>query len=93
MEEIFSKIEYLPVAIKDLKKLSKSDRGRVLEAIGNKLSLSPEIFGKPLRGTLKSFWSLRVGDYRVLYLLKRKTVTVVGVLHRKEVYKEIQKRF
>jgi mRNA interferase RelE/StbE len=43
--------------------------------------------GKALVGPLKGIWSLRVGDYRILYELARGTVIVLTINHRREVYK------
>jgi len=44
--------------------------------------------GKKLIGNLSPFWRLRVGDYRVIYIIEEEIVTVevVKVRHRKEVY-------
>ncbi len=43
--------------------------------------------GKPLVGPLKGRWSLRVGDYRILYEITRETVVILTVNHRREVYR------
>ena len=43
--------------------------------------------GKPLRGEWKGVYSLRVGDYRVLYQIKRDKVFRLVVGHRKRTYK------
>jgi len=45
--------------------------------------------GKPLRGELSGKWSLRIGDYRVIYVIdeQRKIVLLYYVRHRKKVYK------
>jgi mRNA interferase RelE/StbE len=50
------------------------------------LAKDPEA-GKPLVGPLKGIWSLRVGDYRILYEVSRSKVIVLTVNHRREVYK------
>jgi mRNA interferase RelE/StbE len=43
--------------------------------------------GKPLVGPLKGTWSLRVGDYRILYEVGKAKVIVLTVNHRRGVYK------
>jgi addiction module RelE/StbE family toxin len=43
--------------------------------------------GKPLTGPLKGLRSLRVGDWRVIYVVGRETVTVLTVNDRKEVHR------
>ena len=88
------KIEYLSLVIKkDIFVLSKSVALRIKRTIEEKLTHAPHIFGKPLRQSLKGSRSLRVGDYRVIYLIEKKTVLIVIIQHRSVVYKEIKDRF
>jgi len=44
--------------------------------------------GKPIRGELSGKWSLRIGDYRVIYIIdeRRRTVTLYSARHRKVAY-------
>jgi len=44
--------------------------------------------GKKLVGNLSPFWRMRVGDYRIIYAIEEKLVTVevIKIRHRKEVY-------
>ena len=62
------------------------------KAIEQRLTTSPHEYGQPLRKTLKGYWKLRVGDYRVVYRVEKKTVVVLGIRHRKDVYEEITER-
>jgi mRNA-degrading endonuclease RelE of RelBE toxin-antitoxin system len=39
-----------------------------------------------LRAELKSLWSLRVGDYRVVYRIEGKKVKVIQIAHRRDAY-------
>ena len=64
----------------------------MLLAVENKLSVQPELYGVPLRRTLKGFRKLRIGDFRVIYQIEKKTIRIVIVGHRSEVYKEVLKR-
>mgnify|MGYP001080646421 CR=1 FL=1 len=47
--------------------------------------------GKPLKHS--SFWSLRVGDHRVIYEIQRETtrIVILFVGHRKDVYDDFSK--
>ena len=86
------KIIYDARVKKDILQLSKTTKQRVQRAIENKLQTSPEIFGKPLRHSLRGFRSLRVGEYRVVFLLNSNEVLILLIAHRKDVYGRIEKR-
>ncbi len=87
------KIMYHERAVKaDIPKLTISDRDRIKRAIEKKLTVEPEIFGKPLRRSLKGYRKLRVGDYRVIFRMEKKMVKIFCVGHRTVVYKEVNKR-
>ena len=73
-------------AVEDLAALDSSLRATVIGSIGRKLTTSPTRFGKPLRGSLFGVWSLRVGDWRVLYRIEKQTVIIARIGHRREVY-------
>jgi len=77
----------------DLSRLDPSVRRRILNTIESKLEIAPMHFGKPLRYTLKNLRSLRVGDYRVLYQVKRRKVFIGAVFHRSAEYEEWEHRF
>ena len=83
------KIELAKEAESDLEYLHKADR-KLFDKIIAKiefLSENPEE-GKPLLGNHKGEYSLRVGNYRIVYELDtaRHTVYVLTVKHRKHVY-------
>lgn len=42
--------------------------------------------GKSLHGSLKGKFSLRVGDYRVIYRVEGNVVLLLVVGHRKKIY-------
>jgi mRNA interferase RelE/StbE len=83
------RVEFLPEALEDLKRLDRAVVHRVFKKLRwlseNFDSLQPEGLSGPLAGLLK----LRVGDYRVLYEAKRtgKRLTVHLVGHRRDIYK------
>lgn len=72
---------------KDIPKLDPSVRKRIRQTIESRLKTSPMDFGKPLRHTIEALWSLRVGDWRVIYKIFKNEVWVLRIGHRKEVYK------
>ena len=84
------KIEYKKSVKKDLKKLSQDIRYLLKRAIEEKLLVDPVKFGLPLRRSLKGYMKIRVGDYRIIYKIQKKKVTVlvIKIGHRKEVYKK-----
>lgn len=76
----------------DFEGIPKNIQKRILTAIESRLGSAPDQYGVRLRQSLKGFWKLRVGDYRVVYEITGKDVRIYGVMDRKEVYTEIQKR-
>lgn len=76
----------------DKAKLDEKMKERVKTALETRLTTAPHQYGEPLRKNLKGYWKLRVGDYRVVFKIEKKEVWIFGIIHRKEVYKEITKR-
>lgn len=76
----------------DTAKLDEKLKERIKTAIETRLTSAPHQYGEPLRKNLKGYWKLRVGDYRVVFKIEKKEVWIFGIIHRKEVYKEIAKR-
>lgn len=66
---------------------------RLKNTIESRLMTAPHLYGEPLRKTLRGYWKLRVGDYRVVFKIVDEEVWVLGIIHRKRVYEEIRKRF
>lgn len=80
-------VELTAAAARQVKKLPRPARDRVLEAIGG-LADEPRPHGaKKLVGE-KTAWRIRAGDYRVIYDVfdAQLTVTVVRAAHRREAY-------
>lgn len=84
-------VEFLPSAVREVEKLPRAARLRVVEAIDH-LSAEPRPQGaKLLSGTGRErIWRLQVGQYRILYQVEddRLTVIVVRVADRREVYNQ-----
>lgn len=88
----FDIVYHYLVVKEDIPKLSTADKKKIKKAIEDKLTSSPEIFGKPLRRSLKGYRKLRIGDYRVIYRIENKKVKILCIGHRSVVYQKIDKR-
>ena len=80
------------VADDDLADIPANVRERLARSIKARLTTSPERYGSPLKGSLKGYWKLRVGDYRVVFKIVGEEVWILGILHRKAVYEEVMTR-
>ncbi len=76
----------------DIPLLDERLRARIKKAIEMRLTEAPHLYGEPLRKTLRGYWKLRVGDYRVVFKIAGKEVWILGVIHRKKVYEMIGRR-
>lgn len=76
---------FAPSAVKQFELLTKIVRLRVAAAI-KKLGEDPDM-GKQLRGELAEYRSHRVGDWRIVYLVRPPNLEIVRIGHRREVYK------
>lgn len=77
-------VEFTTAAARQVRKLPRPARDRVLEAAAG-LAETPRPTGaKKLVGEATA-WRIRVGDYRVIYDSKL-TVTIVRAGHRRDVY-------
>ncbi len=86
-------IAYKDVVIEeDIPRLDFTWKDRVRRAIEERLTMHPEIYGKPLRHALRGFRKLRVGDYRIIFHIVGNKVLIVGILHRSDVYERMMKR-
>jgi mRNA interferase RelE/StbE len=80
-------VEIKPSARRELENLGDALIARLVPKI-DRLASNPRPSGcRKLRG-YKDIWRMRVGDYRVLYIIddNRKIVSVSRIAHRKDVY-------
>lgn len=80
-------LEIKPSARKELERLSDNVIGRAVAKIEG-LAAQPRPSGcKKLQG-YKDHWRIRIGDYRVVYIIDdpRKLVSVTRIAHRSDVY-------
>ncbi len=72
---------------KDLKKLSKDIQKRIVKKLEFFSSQeNPIVFSKPLVNFPPATHRFRVGDYRIAFYVKSKTIFVDKIRHRREVY-------
>ena len=83
------RIKYHELVVNDdVPKLSKELKERIKKDIEFKLGSKPEVFGKPLRKSLKGYRKLRVGDYRVIFRIDDNIIKIFLIQHRSVVYKK-----
>ena len=85
------RIEFVPAAAKELKKLGTSEAARVIATLETRIAMldDPRTLGSALTGELGGLWRWRIGDYRVVARIEdeRITILVVRIGHRREVYR------
>ncbi len=77
-----------PAAARDLKVLSPEIRKRIDKVI-DRLSNDPRPSGSRKLVGFEDEWRVRVGDYRVLYLIRDsdRQVVIARIAHRREAYR------
>lgn len=81
-----------PEITRDLASIPRNVADRILTAIDQRLSTDPAAYGERLRKSLRGYWKLRVGDYRIVYAIVGRRVRVFGVMDRKEIYGRVVRR-
>lgn len=79
-------IYHSAVLKEDLPKISSEIKLRIKAVIETKLLQEPEIYGKPLRQSLKGHRSLRVGDYRIIFRISGNDIIILKIGNRRGVY-------
>jgi mRNA interferase RelE/StbE len=74
------------VAARDIPRIDPPIRKRIRNAIERKLQDHPDDHAKPLAHTTQRLWSLRVGDWRVIFALRDDEVWILRIGHRRDVY-------
>ena len=83
------KIKYHPrVKSDNIPRLSSNIAVRIENSIRRRLMVNPIKYGFHLRGSLKGYRKLRVGDWRVIYrVVDDKEIRIIAIGNRKDVYK------
>ena len=76
----------------DIPLLDTKVKQRIKRAIETRLMVAPHQYGDPLRRTLKGYWKLRVGYYRVVFKVIDDEILILGICHREKIYKKMATR-
>lgn len=76
----------------DIPKLSKEWKEKIKKEIEKRLMTHPDLYGKPLRRSLKGYRKLRVGNYRIIFKINSNIVKILIIQHRSMVYREAERR-
>jgi mRNA interferase RelE/StbE len=76
----------------DLDKLDNYSKSRIKRVMEAKLLIDPINTGELLKGNLKGFRKLKVGDYRIVYKVSEKEIHILGIRHRKDIYSVLENR-
>ena len=79
-------ISYKRSVGKDLKRIDKRTAKRILDRIDSELAEDPGRF-PALTGPFAGMRRLRIGDYRVIYVIMDRDVLVLRIQNRKDVYR------
>ena len=83
---------YHPRVADDLAQIPRNLQERIETAVRLRLLYAPQNYGKPLAANLAGYWKLRVGDFRVVYKIVKNEIWILGIIDRRDVYKDIVKR-
>jgi len=87
------KILYHHLVVRDdIPRLSTTWKKNVRRAIESKLTTRPDMYGKPLRRSLKNYRKLRVGDCRVIFKIENNVLKILVIQHRSAVYSSAERR-
>jgi mRNA interferase RelE/StbE len=83
----FKVVYHQAVVQEDIPRIGEAWRMKIKSAIEEKLTTLPDMYGKPLRRSLRGYRKLRVGDYRIVFRIDGAQVKVLTIAHRSVVYK------
>ncbi len=79
-------IQYKKSVEKDLARIGKAEARQLLDKIEKELSSHPDRY-PTLKGQFAGLRKMRMGDYRVIYVLLDKDVLVLRIGNRREIYR------
>ena len=79
-------IQYKKSVEKDLARLGKAEAKQVLDKIEKELTTHPDRY-PTLKGPFAGMRKMRMGDYRIIYVVLDKDVVILRVGNRREIYK------
>jgi mRNA interferase RelE/StbE len=81
------------VVAEDLTEIPANIRARIIRAVDSRLTTEPTRYGVRLSQSLGGLWKIRVGDYRIVYEIEEKKVTVWAIQHQRVVHTEAERRW
>ena len=75
------KVVYLDSVEKDLERLDRPTRKRILDKVEKYLAKDPKSSGKALAGGFQGLWRYRIGDLRVIYKIAEKEILIIVARH------------
>ncbi len=80
-------VKFTPLGAKDLKKLNKEIRSRILKKIQFYSQQEDALaFSTPLVNLPPATHRFRVGDYRIAFYVEADSINIDRIKHRREVY-------
>lgn len=92
MALVFTIAYQLAVVQEDIPRIAEAWQWKIKSAIEDRLTTHPDVYGKPLRRSLRGYRKLRVGDYRVVFRIETVSVKIFAIAHRSVVYQIMDKR-
>jgi mRNA interferase RelE/StbE len=89
----FEILYHKTVVDEDIPRLAATWKIKIQTAIEEKLTTYPDVYGKPLRRSLKGYRKLRVGDYRIVFRATGSKILILAILHRSVAYQIMEKRW
>ena len=81
------KITFKKSVTKDLKKITQTDVIKILNKIETELASKADNLPE-LQGQFAGLKKYRVGNYRIVFTIIDKTILILHIQHRKDVYKK-----
>jgi mRNA-degrading endonuclease RelE of RelBE toxin-antitoxin system len=91
MEKPVYKLKFTNISFKDLENLDKKTREKIISEL---VRLSKSLYDskkdiKKLKGLGKSIYRLRIGDFRIVYMLSSFELVILRIVDRKDLLKII----
>jgi len=80
------RIVYTKTSVRDIKKLDSVAKRKIKKKI-EIFSKNPLYYSKRLINAKMGTYRFRIGNYRVVFDIDKKTIVILRVGHRREVYK------
>jgi mRNA interferase RelE/StbE len=80
-------VKWSEKALHDLEKIDKPIVQRIIKKIDWTFNNFDQIIPEKLSANLSGYYKIRIGDYRVIYLIENDIIIIIqAVGHRREIY-------